>query len=284
MSIIAERLQSRVELTQAERALLLGLESRSVSCPRRSVLSRSGEPNRKAFVLKSGWVISYSRLANGSKQVRRLHLPGDLLGMPSLAFRHNAEELEAVSDVVVSPFSKLAFGRLFETHHRLAGLMFLISQLERVTLGDRLLSVATQPCKSRLAFLLMDILNRLRRIDPGIVNTMPMHLSREQMAEITGMTPIHASRMWSELTRDGIISNNGGLVTVQDEVRLLELSGWVTRTDDLDLGWLPTCIRSRSASLAYGNYRRAKACQLDLNLKHSTYGLLGRRRRAGEVL
>lgn len=239
MSIIAERLQSQVELTQAERAFLLGLESRSVSWPRRSVLTRSGEPNREAFVLKSGWVISYSRLANGSRQVRRLHLPGDLLGMPSLAFRHNAEELEAVSDVVVSPFSKFTFGRLFETHHRLAGLMFLISQLERVTLGDRLLSVATQPCKSRLAFLLMDILNRLRRIDPGIVNTMPMHLSREQMAEITGMTPIHASRMWSELTRDGIISDNGGLITVQDEVRLLELSGWVTRTDDLHLGWLP---------------------------------------------
>lgn len=207
--------------------------------PRRGVLTHSGDPNREAFVLKSGWVISYSRLANGSRQVRRLHLPGDLLGMPSLAFRHHAEELEAVSDVIVSPFPKVTLRQLFETHHGLAGLMFLISQLERVTLGDRLLSVATQSCKSRLAFLLIDVLDRLRRIDPGVLNTIPMHLSREQMAEITGMTPIHASRMWSELTRDGVISSDGGFVTVRDEEQLLELSGWVSRADDLDLGWLP---------------------------------------------
>ena len=239
MGIVAERLSKIIQLTAVEAAYVDSLEVRSVHYPRRRVIQEAGDPNGQAFVLKSGWVISYSQLPDGSKQVRRLHFPGDLVAMPSLAFQHHAEDLEAVTDVLVSPFPKSALGPLFETHPRLAALMFLFSQLERVSFGDRLLSVATQSCKSRMAFLLVDILNRLRSADPSICDTIPMHLTREQMAEITGMTPIHASRMWSELHREGTIAHDGSLLTILDEPRLLALSGWVSRFGDLDFDWLP---------------------------------------------
>lgn len=239
VGIVTGRLSHLIRLTAAEAAYLDGLEARSVHYPRRRVIQTAGDPNGQAFVLKSGWVISYSQLPDGSKQIRRLHFPGDLVAMPSLAFRHHAEDLEAVTDVVVSPFPKRELGPLFERHPRLAALMFLFSQLERVSFGDRLLSVGAQPCKSRLAFLLLDILNRLRSSDPSISDTIAMPLSREQMAEITGMTPIHASRMWSELVREGAIACEGHSLTILDEPRLMDLSGWVGRFQDLDFSWLP---------------------------------------------
>ena len=66
-----------------------------------------------------------------------------------------------------------------------------------------------------------------------------MHLTREQMGEITGMTPVHASRMWSELIAEGAIEYERPFVTIHDEQRLTDLSSFVDRSADLDFSWVP---------------------------------------------
>lgn len=184
--------------------------------------------------------MTFSDFADGSRQVRRLHFPGDLLAMPSMAMRHHAEHIEAVTDVVVAPFEKTMLAALFEEHPRLAAIMFMFAQEERITYGDRLCSLSRLTCKARMAFLLLDVLNRLRVVDPDITCSYQMHLTREQMGEITGMTPVHASRMWSELIAEGAIACDNGVVTIRDEAGLTSISGFVNRSADLDFDWLPT--------------------------------------------
>jgi CRP/FNR family transcriptional regulator, anaerobic regulatory protein len=205
----------------------------------RHVICRAGDRVNEAFVLKSGWAISYSQFPDGSRQIRRLHLPGDLLAMPALALRHHAENIEALTPAIVSPFGRNAFARLFVEHPRLTAIMFIFAQEERTTSGDRMGCIGRLECKPRLAFLLLDIFNRLRAIGAADGATFDIHLTREQMAEMTGMTPIHASRMWSELIAEGAIAADGHRVTILDEARLQSLSGYVNRAIDLDFSWIP---------------------------------------------
>ena len=240
----------RVRLTAAEIAFLECLGAGTVRIDRRRTLQRAGEGMNRAFVLKSGWAISYTQLGDGSRQIRRLHLPGDLLAMPSLALRHHAEDIEALTSVVVSPFERDAFALMFERHPRLAAIMFMFAQEERVVLGDRLACLGRYDCKARMAFLLLDILNRLRCSDSSVGQTFEMQLTREQMAEMNGMTAIHASRMWSELVADGLVRCDGRHVTILDEPRLQHLSGYVNRARDLDFGWLPSATEARSPAMA----------------------------------
>ena len=236
---MANRLRKRVPLTSAETAFLDSLSAGSVSFRRRQMIACEGEAANEAFVLKSGWAMTFSDFPDGSRQVRRLHFPGDLLAMPSVAMRRHAENIQAVTDVVVSPFAKGMLATLFEEHPRLAGIMFIFAQQERITSGDRLCSLSRQSCKGRLAFLVLDVLDRLRAVDASIASSYQMHLTRELMAEITGMTPVHASRMWNELIAEGAIACEDGFVTVLDEARLASLSGYVNRAPDLDFDWLP---------------------------------------------
>jgi CRP/FNR family transcriptional regulator, anaerobic regulatory protein len=239
-SIFAERLQRCVALNDAEAAFLHEMEAASVFVDRRRLICRAGDKVHEAFVLKSGWVISHSQFPDGSRQIRRLHLPGDLLGMPALAMRHHPENIETLTAAIVSPFERSAFSRLFGRHPRLTAIMFMFAQQERTTSGDRMGCIGRLGCKERLAFLLLDILNRLRAIDAAAGATFEMHLTREQMAEITGMTPVHASRMWSDLVSDGLILSHGHFVTILNETRLIDISGYVNRASDLDFSWLPS--------------------------------------------
>ena len=55
---------------------------------------------------------------------------------------------------------------------------YMFAQAERITAGDRLASVGHNCAKKRLAFLLVDILHRLRSADRSVTSSFHMHLTR----------------------------------------------------------------------------------------------------------
>jgi CRP-like cAMP-binding protein len=237
MGAFAERVTRRFKLDPGEVAFLERLEARPVPVKRGQMIAEEGDPAERAFVLMGGWVLSCTRFPDGSNQVRRLHFPGDLLAMPSVPMRHHAEDLEAISDALIAPFPKTLLGELFGMP-RLAAIMYMFAQAERITAGDRLARVGHNCAKKRLAFLLVDILHRLRSADPSVSNAYYMHLTREQMANVIGVTPVHASRTWSALLTEGLIRCDGRMVTIPDESQLAKRGYYFDRDGDFDLHWL----------------------------------------------
>jgi CRP/FNR family transcriptional regulator, anaerobic regulatory protein len=233
------RLSNRITLTPYDLEFFEKATDRAIKVRRGELIQIAGETAGRAFFLESGWAMTFSDFPDGSRQSRRLHFAGDILGLPSMAMNHHAENIEAITDVVVAPFPKASVATLLEEHPRLAAIMFIFAQEERITSGDRLCSISRLPCKGRVAFLLLDVLTRLRAADPSVNSSFEMHLTREQMGEITGMTPVHASRMWSELIAEGSVSYERPFVTIEDESRLEAISNFVNRSLDLDLSWLP---------------------------------------------
>lgn len=237
MGVFAERVTRRFKIDRPEIAFLERLEENPRLVKRGHIIAREGDPAQYAFVLMTGWVMSCSRFPDGSDQVRRLHFPGDLLAMPSALMRHHAEDLETLSDALIAPFSKGMLAEVFNMP-RLAGIMYMFAQAERVTAGDRLASLGHDSAKARIAFLLVDILHRLRSADQTVANSFFLHLTREQIAHVTGITPVHASRMWSALIADGLIRCDGRTVSIVDEERLACLGHYSDRDGDFDYRWL----------------------------------------------
>jgi CRP/FNR family transcriptional regulator len=236
---MVRRLARRVPLTKRELQFLATVSDRTLKVRRRELVQIAGEPADRAYFLESGWAMTFSDFPDGSRQSRRLHFAGDILGLPSMAMRHHAENVEAITDVVVAPFPKSMVATLIEDYPRLAAIMFIFAQEERITAGDRLCSISRLSCRGRVAFLLMDLLTRLRAADADVTDTFEMHLTREEMGEITGMTSVHASRIWSDLIAQGAFRYERPFVTIEDEPRLISISNYVNRSADLDFTWLP---------------------------------------------
>lgn len=237
MASFADRVARRFKPDAAESEFLARLEANLARLHRGELIARDGDPSLQAFVLRQGWAMSLTRFPDGMFQVRRLHFPGDLLAMPSLAMRHYAEDIEALSDCEIAIFPKTALAELFRLP-RLAAMLYMFAQAERVTLGDRLASLGHNRGQARIAFLLIDTLHRLRSADPGVQCSFDLHLTREQVAHVTGMTPVHASRMWSDLISTRLISCSGHHVTIIAEERLAQLAHYCDRDRDFDLDWL----------------------------------------------
>jgi CRP/FNR family transcriptional regulator, anaerobic regulatory protein len=237
MGAFAERVTRRFRLGPSEIDFLEKLEAHTTPVRRGHTIVEEGQPAVQAFVLMAGWVISCTRYDDGSHQVRRIHFPGDLLAMPSVPMLHHAEDLEAISDVLIAPFPKTRLAELFEMP-RLAAIMYMFAQSERITASDRLASLGHNSAKARIAYLLVDILHRLRSVDQSVTNSFYMHLTREEIAHVCGITAVHASRMWCALAADGLIACDGRTVTIVEEWELARLGHYTDRDGDFDHAWL----------------------------------------------
>lgn len=237
MDAFAGRVAGRFNIDAIEIAFLERLQSKRQHVERGRVFVTEGDRADHAYVLMIGWVMSCTQFRDGTQQVRRLHFPGDLLAMPSFPLRHHCEGLEAISDAIIAPFAKSELARLF-TMPRLAAIMYMFAQAERVAAGDRLASLGHDSAKARLAYFLVDTLHRLRSTDHTITDTFYIHLSREQVAQVIGTTAVHASRMWSALLAEGLISTTGRTVKVVNEEQLARLGHFTDRDGDFDHAWL----------------------------------------------
>lgn len=249
MGVFAERVTRRFRIDRSELAFLERLEASPLPVKRGHTIVQEGDPADRAFVLMAGWVMSYSCFPDGSQQVRRLHFPGDLLAMPSVSMRHHAESLEALSDAVIAPFDKRLLAEMFNMP-RLAAIMYMFAQAERVTAGDRHASLGLDSAKARIAYLLIDILHRLRSADGQVENSFLLHLTRRQIAQTAGITPVHASRLWNALIADGLIRCVGRTVSIVREPSLAQLGHYADRDGDLDFPWLRAVEDSTKAAVA----------------------------------
>lgn len=238
-SCFAEILSKLVDLTDIERSALEKLEERQRHVRRGAVLQRENEACAELFILRKGLMMSYVLLDDGSRQILRFLFPGDMLGISSAIYSEAPETLAALSDCVVSPFDRAALSEMMVAHPRLSAMVLVYSQVERVSLTDRLAALGRTSAKARVAALLLELRNRLRHTDSSIANVFALGLTQEEVGDATGLTAVHVNRMLRQLEEDAMIAREGGRVTLLDERALARVANYVNRYEGLDLSWLP---------------------------------------------
>lgn len=238
-SCFAEVLSEHVDLTPNEVSALERLEERNRKLKRGEVLRRSHDTGGELFMLRKGTMMTYVILDDGSRQILRFHFPGDLLGLSSILYDEAPETIGALSECTVCPFEKGSLSELIELHPRLASMILVYGQIERVALTDRLAALGRTSAKARIGSLLLELRNRLRATDRLITDSFVLGLTQEEVGDATGLTAVHVNRMLRQLEEEGLIARDNGRVTIRDEQSLTRASNYVDRYCGLDLGWLP---------------------------------------------
>ena len=238
-SCLAERLRRHIRLSDTEARALDALEEPTRTHRRGAVIIRENHAPRELFVVCAGWLHSSSVLGDGSRQITRFHFPGDLIGMPLLAFADSPETVTAVTDVSLAPFSRDRLAQLIGEHPRIGALLLGLAVAGRVALADRLASVGRTSARARVGALLCEIFARTR-LAGGLDgdDAIQLPLTQEDIGDATGLTAVHVNRMMRALAEDGIIERRNGHLRLLDEDRLTADSNFIDRTG-IETGWLP---------------------------------------------
>ncbi|WP_375713716.1 Crp/Fnr family transcriptional regulator [Sphingobium sp. BS19] len=233
-------MEKHIPLNEAERRALARLEESQRKVKRGVIIQRTNEPVNELFVLRHGRVMSYIILPDGSRQILRVYFPGDFIGSASTIYSKAPESLVALADSVLCPFDKAGLRVLLEEYPRVAALMFVLSQTERVALTDRLASLGRTSAKARVAAFLLDIVHRLRVMNDDVTDTFDLKLTQEEIGDAVGLTSVHVNRMVRQMETEGLIARSDGLYTILDEKKLTEIGHYTDRYSDLNLDWLPS--------------------------------------------
>ncbi|MBK2451782.1 Crp/Fnr family transcriptional regulator, partial [Escherichia coli] len=207
-------------MTDNEHDALRHLEERQRVLRRGATLQRENESADELFILRKGVMMSSVLLDDGSRQILRFLFPGDMIGTASLVYRDAPETLTALSEATVCPFDRSAFSELTAAHPRLAGLIYVVSQIERVALTDRLASLGRTSAKARVGALLLELRNRQRTTDKSIVDEFTLGLTQEEIGDATGLTAVHVNRMLPQSEAAARIARTGARAKWPDNADL----------------------------------------------------------------
>lgn len=210
----------------------------AITLKRGDVLRTQGSRDPQVYILLSGWVACSLVVGEGARQIVKVHVPGDLVGMPSLAAATACDTIEAMSGATLGVIETAAIGRVFSNNPRVAALLFLVSQQERVLLMERLALIGRTSAVSRIAALMLELRTRMRRNDPTIENIVPAPLTQEDIGDLTGLTPVYVNRTLRQLRTSGVATWRRGVITIADRDALVELAA-VPRSEERDTTWIP---------------------------------------------
>jgi CRP/FNR family transcriptional regulator, anaerobic regulatory protein len=234
---LAERIGRAIRLTPGEEQALQRIEEQQRSLRRGSVIRREHGRSADLVVVQEGWLFSFVLLDDGSRQILRIHLPGDLAG--SMEETTGTSALAALTDVRISQIGRAELGRLFADHPRLAAMLFTIAQDEQAALMLRMASLGRTSARARVAALLIDTLDRLRSDGVCADLSFLFPLTQEEIGDATGLTAVHVNRMLRVLAENGMIERTNATLLIRDEHRLRQMARQASRRGRIDLGWLP---------------------------------------------
>jgi CRP/FNR family transcriptional regulator, anaerobic regulatory protein len=188
-----------------------------VVAPRR-IIYREQDLHDGVPVICHGWAASIVMLSDGSRQILSFLLPGDIVST-ALLFDARAHCLvEAITEVSYRTFKRTELKATLCKHPDMLE-RFCKAWIEEKTRSDQLIvDLGRRTADERIARLILNLHERLirRGMLPPETMDMDFPLRQHHIADATGLTPVHVSKVLSEFRRNGLIKISDRSLTILD--------------------------------------------------------------------
>jgi CRP-like cAMP-binding protein len=182
----------------------------------RAYIFMEGDASRWFYLVKSGHVKILRHSKTGKDVVLELLGPGEVFGgVAVIEKRPYPAAAQATQSTVVLKIPAAPMVALAERHPAFIKEMALMIGRRLRAAHDSVKSLAVDAVEARLAAVLLRLAEREgTRGKDGV--TLPFHLTRQSLADMTGTTVETAIRVLSRWLRDGLLIDDGGRLVLTD--------------------------------------------------------------------
>jgi CRP/FNR family transcriptional regulator, anaerobic regulatory protein len=187
------------------------------------ILFREGDPSTHLYVLRDGQLKLTIPSASGREQIIGLGVQGHLLGFDTMDDPIYTYTAETLTPVLVCTIRLKDMLKVLQQNPKIS--MRVVEILnEELAQAQALIRVLGQ--KTSMEKVATFILSLIPATKNGrIPEQLSLPLSRQEIAELLGLTVETVSRLMSDLKREGVIEAPRGLVRILDINRLQSLAG-----------------------------------------------------------
>ncbi len=193
--------------------------------PARHFLYRKGQSVNELNILLEGWVIKYDLLSDGTRQIFQVCVPGDMVGASNLYRSTRNDFARTITPVKRLAIDRAKFLELARSSIKLGA--ELVRTLIKATarLENTVTDLGRRSAMERISRLLLYLAARTGYTDKEALGQMPFPLTQNQIADATGLTPVHVNRTLRQLRKSEIVYVNHGHLEVRNWELLLEAAG-----------------------------------------------------------
>ena len=194
--------------------------------PARRMICHPKEWSEFVPIICDGWAASSVALADGRQQVLSFLLPGDFVSTATLLEATSGRSVEAITEVTYRKFKRSDIkAKLFVYSDLLERLAKIWSE-ERVEADQLALDLGRRTADERIARLILNLADKLAKRGMANGQTMEFPLRQRHIADATGLTPVHVSKVLGEFQRAGLVKIGGRSLTIVNETELRRAAEW----------------------------------------------------------
>jgi CRP-like cAMP-binding protein len=175
-------------------------------------------------LLIAGFSARYTTLSDGGRQITEINVSGDFIDLHSLLMKQMDHGVVALTDCVVAyaPHTKLI--SLTETQPHLTRLLWLDTIIDAAIHRQWLAAMGRRSGLSHLAHLVCELYLRLQVVGQAADFAFNLPLTQSVLGDALGLSPVHVSRLITELRGEGVVSWSNGRIEILNWHRLAELA------------------------------------------------------------
>lgn len=223
-SVILHQFKQYCSLSAEEEALLLELERDPRKVSAGEIIWPEDAKADQFCTVRQGWAYSFRTLGDGSRQILKIYLPGDIIGMRDFAFYQRLAGVAMIEDGVICPFSHQQLLDIFQNSAALTAGLFAMACRQQATLTERLIYMGRRTALQRLAHFLYEMYVRLDRIGAVEEGRFNLPLSQEQLGDALGLSSVHVSRTFTAFRDEGLVLRDRHRVTLLDPKALAAMA------------------------------------------------------------
>lgn len=181
---------------------------------------RAGERSAFTHYIRDGWAARCEGLADGSRQITALLLPGDMCDLHCAVVGGLDHEVVALTPVLLGRIPSSRLSDLEAFRPPIAAALWWTALIDQGILRAWITNIGLREAEARVAHLLCELHLRLRAVGMVGDHQFAMPLTQSELAETLGLTPVHINRVVQRLRRHGAIRLEGRVLTLLDVARL----------------------------------------------------------------
>lgn len=187
-------------------------------------LVRPGERPESLHLILEGWACRYVLLPDGRRQITELYLPGDLCDTDWLQGRIPGSPGVAMTALTTIAMSRTAVEMACEQDQRVRSSIWH-DALEKMERRERwIVTLGRKTAVERIAHLFCDIVVRMRQVGLARGDRCALPLTQGDIADHTGLTPVHVNRVLQQLRKQGLIRLQHRELRIADFASLARLA------------------------------------------------------------
>jgi CRP-like cAMP-binding protein len=213
---VIDKLERLATLDDADREAIRGLPFRVKSARANHYLVRDGDEVSECCVLLTGYVCRHKTTPSGGRQIVSFHMAGDILDLQHLLLERADHNLQTITEASIAWVPAADLKRLAQQRPNINEALWRDTLVDASIFREWVLNVGRRDAKARVAHMLCEFVARRDAAGLGSPERFELPMTQEQIADATGMTPVHVNRMLHELGRDGVIVRDKRQVEITD--------------------------------------------------------------------